>query len=96
MVGSGEQFPEDMDVKRELGSEYASAAASIADDPPAAARYFERSILIREQILQARPEDILLRRDLIVVYGNYCRLLDIGWGAIQAGTPKLARTARSR
>jgi len=46
--------------------------------------------------LQARPEDILLRRDLIVVYGNYCRLLDIGWGAIQAGTPKLARTARSR
>jgi hypothetical protein len=85
-----------MDVKRELGSEYASAAASIADDPPAAARYFERSILIREQILQARPEDILLRRDLIVVYGNYCRLLDIGWGAIQAGTPKLARTARSR
>jgi serine/threonine protein kinase len=74
------RFPADLEVKRELGSEYASAAASIADDPAAAAQYFERSIRIREQILQARPKDILLRRDLIVVYGNYSHLLDIGWG----------------
>ena len=75
-----DRFPADMEIKRELGSEYASAASSLADDPPGAAGYFKRSIRIREQILQARPEDMVLRRDLIVVYGNYSRLLDIGWG----------------
>ena len=73
------RFPTDLDVKRELGSEYASAASSITADPPAAAGYFERSIRIREQILQAQPEDMVLRRDLLVVYGNYSRLLDTGW-----------------
>ena len=80
LVGSGGQVSSGYGIKRELGSEYASAASSLADDPPAAAGYFERSIQIREQILQARPEDMVLRRDLIVVYGNYSRLLDIGWG----------------
>jgi len=73
------RFPADLDVKRELGSEYASAASSIAEDPPAAARYYERSIQMREQILRERPDDMVLRRDLIVVYGNYSRLLDTGW-----------------
>jgi len=73
------EFPADLDVKEALGSEYASAAASIADDPAEAAGYYEQSIRIREQILRARPEDMLLRRDLIVVYGNYSRLLDTGW-----------------
>ena len=75
-----DRFPADLDLKRQLGSEYASAAASIADDPAVATGYYERSIKIREQILQARPEDIVLRRDLIVVYGNYSRLLETGSG----------------
>jgi len=73
------RFPEDPDVKRDLGSEYASAASSIGNDPPASAHYYERSIEIREQILQKWPEDMTLRRDLVVVYGNYSRLLDTGW-----------------
>src|ERR1035438_3249864 len=64
------RFPADLDVKRQLGSAYASAAASITDDLALAARYFVQSIQMREQILQARPEDMALRRDLIVVYGN--------------------------
>jgi tetratricopeptide (TPR) repeat protein len=72
------RFPTDADFKRELGSAYASAAASI-EDPASAAGYYERSIQMREQILQAKPEDLALRRDLIVVYGNYCRVLEMGW-----------------
>jgi tetratricopeptide (TPR) repeat protein len=75
-----DRFPADPDLKRLLGSEYASAASSITDDPAVAGGYYERSIRIREQILETRPEDMLLRRDLIVVYGNYSRLLDTGWG----------------
>ncbi len=74
-----DRFPDDLDLKRMLGSEYASAASSVADDPPAAASYFERSIKMREQVLLARPADLVLRRDLVVVYGNYSRLLDTGW-----------------
>jgi len=75
-----ERFPADPAVKRELGSAYASAATSIAGDPAAAARYYERSIEIREEILRARPEDMAVRRDLLVVYGNYSSLLETGWG----------------
>ncbi|MFZ1009590.1 MAG: hypothetical protein WAN65_22310, partial [Candidatus Sulfotelmatobacter sp.] len=74
-----DRFPGDLDVKQQLGSAYASTAAGITDDPPAAAQYYDRSIRIREQILQARPEDMALHRDLLVVYGNYSRLLDTGW-----------------
>jgi tetratricopeptide (TPR) repeat protein len=73
------RFPADLDLKRSLGSAYALAAASI-DDLALAARYYERSIRMRELILQARPEDVALRRDLIVVYGNYSRLLGMTWG----------------
>ncbi len=73
------RFPADLDVKRQLGSAYASAAASITDDLALAARYFVQSIQMREQILQARPEDMALRRDLIVVYGNYASLLGMPW-----------------
>jgi eukaryotic-like serine/threonine-protein kinase len=73
------RFPADADLKRELGSTYASAAISIAGDPPAAARYYEQSIAIREQVLLARPDDRVVRRDLLVVYGNYSRLLETGW-----------------
>jgi tetratricopeptide (TPR) repeat protein len=71
------RFPTDADFKRELGSAYASAAASI-EDPASAAVYYERSIQMRERILQAKPEDMVLRRDLIVAYGNYCRALEMG------------------
>jgi len=74
------RFPADLDLRRELGSAFASAAGSIADDLARAAGYYERSIRMREQIFEARPQDVALRRDLIVVYGNYCRILGIPWG----------------
>jgi eukaryotic-like serine/threonine-protein kinase len=73
------RFPADFDVKRQLGSAYASAAASISDDLTLAARYFERSIRMREEILQKRPDDLILRRDLIVTYGNYSGVLGMPW-----------------
>ena len=73
------RFSADLDLKRELGSAYALAATSITDDLSLSAQYFERSIRMREQLPQARPEDLVLRRDLIVVYGNYSRLLYVGW-----------------
>ena len=73
------RFPADLDVKRQLGSAYASAAAAIADDMALAARYFEQSIRMREEILKARPDDLVVRRDLIVVYGNYSAILGMPW-----------------
>lgn len=74
------RFPADLDLRRELGAAFALAAASITDDLARAAGYYERSIRMREQILEARPQDVALRRDLIVVYGNYSRLLGMTWG----------------
>jgi serine/threonine protein kinase len=73
------RFPADPDAKAQLGSAYASAAASIDGDLALAARYFERSIRMREEILQARPDDLALRRDLIVTYGNYSAVLGMPW-----------------
>jgi serine/threonine protein kinase len=73
------RFPADMDIKRQLGSAYASAAASLRDDLPLAAQYYERSIGMREEILKARPEDMMVRRDLIVTYGNYAGILGMPW-----------------
>jgi tetratricopeptide (TPR) repeat protein len=73
------RFSADLDLKRELGSAYALAATSITDDLSLSAQHFERSVRMREQLPQARPEDLVLRRDLIVVYGNYSRLLYVGW-----------------
>ena len=34
---------------------------------------------MREDLLQARPDDLALRRDLIVVYGNYSGILGMPW-----------------
>jgi len=73
-----DRFPAELDVKLRLASAYAAAASS-ADDLALAARYFEHSIATREEILLKRPDDVALRRDLIIAYANYSGILGMPW-----------------
>jgi serine/threonine protein kinase len=77
------RFPEDRDLKQDLGSALASVAGSLTavGDLTPAAEYYRRSIEIREQLLNAEPHDALLQRNLLVAYGNYAALLGIPWSA---------------
>jgi serine/threonine protein kinase len=86
------RFPEDRELKQELGSALASLASSIQafGNLAQAAEYFERSIRIREQLLELEPNNVAIQRNLLVVYGNYASLLGIPW------CPNLGRFADAR
>ncbi len=75
------RFPDDRDLKQELGSSLAQAAILIKDsgDLARASEYFERSIRIREQFLDAEPHNALVQRNLLVAYGNYAGILGMPW-----------------
>ena len=77
------RFPNDPGLKEELGVNYAVAAAGIRESGnlAGAAEYYERSIGMSEAALQANPQNVALRHNLIVAYGNYATLLGIPWAA---------------
>jgi tetratricopeptide (TPR) repeat protein len=64
--------------------------AAGATDMATAAGYYQRSIALREAILKDRPQDMALRRDLLVPYGNYASVLGMPWRA------NLGRSAEAR
>jgi serine/threonine protein kinase len=86
------RFPEDRDLKQELGSSLSAVATAtkVFGNMAQAAEYFERSIRIREQFLEAEPNNVVVRRNLLVTYGNYAALLGIPW------SPNLGRFADAR
>ena len=77
------RFPQDRDLKQELGASLATVGGFIkaSGDFAGAAEYFERSIGIREQFLAVEPNNATVQRNLLVVYGNYGALLGIPWSA---------------
>ena len=81
--GLVDRFPEDRDLKQELGAALAAAAVAMDDlaDPEKAVEYFERSIRIREQFLELEPHNALVQRNLLVVYGNYATRLGVPWSS---------------
>jgi tetratricopeptide (TPR) repeat protein len=83
LTAAVDRFPQDRDLKQELGVALAASATSLKDsgDFIGAADHYERSIRIREEYLQADPNNGTVQRNLLVVYGNYGSLLGIPWSA---------------
>lgn len=81
--GLVERFPGDHNLEQELGVALASAAVAMDDleDPEKTMDYFERSIRIREQFLEREPPNAVVRRNLMVAYGNYAARLGVPWSA---------------
>jgi tetratricopeptide (TPR) repeat protein/tRNA A-37 threonylcarbamoyl transferase component Bud32 len=81
--GLVDRFPDDRDLEQELGVALASAAVAMDDlaDSEKTVDYFERSIRIREQFLEREPHNAVVRRNLMVAYGNYATRLGVPWSA---------------
>src|SRR5260370_37908882 len=58
-----------------------ATAVKDSGDLAQAAEGFERSIRIREQLLERQIHNVTLQRNLLVAYGNYATLLGIPWAA---------------
>jgi tetratricopeptide (TPR) repeat protein len=54
-----------------------------------AAEYFRQSIDLRETLLKRDPNDLNIRRGLLISYGNYAALLGLSW------SPNLGRPAEA-
>ncbi|MGA8029610.1 MAG: serine/threonine-protein kinase, partial [Bryobacteraceae bacterium] len=71
------RFPQDRDLKEELAASLSAAAGSLKALFKLAnsAEYYDRSVRIREQLLETEPHNVLVQRNLLVSYGNYAGLL---------------------
>lgn len=86
------QYPNGGTLKQELGASMASAAAIYRDTGALdkSADYYQQSIAAREELLRTTPDDGILRRNLVVAYGNYSALLGVTW------SPNLNRLSEAR
>jgi eukaryotic-like serine/threonine-protein kinase len=86
------QYPNVGTLKQELGALMAGAAAVYKDfgELEKSADYYRQSIAAREALLLDTPNDGILRRDLVVAYGNYSAVLGVEW------SPNLNRPAEAR
>ena len=75
------RYPSDHELQSGLGSLTAISAGANRNmgNLDQAATDFQRSIAMREAILSADPGNLLVRRNLMVSYGNYAMLLGIPW-----------------
>jgi tetratricopeptide (TPR) repeat protein/tRNA A-37 threonylcarbamoyl transferase component Bud32 len=87
------RFPGDRDLKRDLANSLDDAAVPLTDlgNYAQAAEYFERSIGIREPLLEIEPANVQTKRGLLMADANYCALLGIPWSP-NMGRPAEART----
>ena len=74
------RFPKDDGLKKEIAVGY-SQIGGATNDLEEAAHYFEMSIAMRENLLKTSPDNLLVRRGLMVAYGNYAVVLGIPWTA---------------
>jgi len=91
------RFPREPDVKMQLGVALGMTAATHVThgDLEQAADLYRQSIEIREQLLAADPNNVAVKRGLLVAYGNYCVVLGVPWLA-NLDRPAEARQACTR
>ena len=84
------RFPQ-FALKQELSTGYSQLAAMIGEDEDQsqAAHYYELSLQIREGLLAEQPQNTVVRRGLIIAYGNYASHLASPW-ATNIGHPDKA------
>ena len=77
------QYPGDTTLEQALGAITAAAAGALRNlgELEKAAEYYRESIASRERLLEAHPTNTLIRRNLMIAYGNYEVLLGIPWSA---------------
>ncbi len=86
------RHPGDKNLQQGLAVITAAAGGAYRNlgDLEKSGEYYRQSIELREQLQQNDPNDLNIRRGLIVTYGNYAALLDIPW------SPNLGRPAEAR
>lgn len=92
MRGLVAKYPEDNEYAQDLGSMSAAVAAAYRSkgELATAAQFYQESIAVRERLLQLRPHSNLIRRNLMIAYGNYAVILGIPW------SPNLNRPEEAR
>lgn len=86
------RHPADQAVRQSLGSITAAAAGAYRNlgSLEKAAQYYKESIATREELLRSGTRNNLLRRNLLIAYGNYTMLLAVP-AAPNLGRPDEAR-----
>jgi len=87
------RHPTNLTVRQSLGSVTAAAAGAYRTmgNLEQAGEYYKESIATREELLRNDPQNNLLRRNLLIVYGNYTMLLGVP-ASPNLGRPDQART----
>jgi serine/threonine protein kinase len=86
------RHPTDLAARQSLGTITAAAAGAhrTLGDLEKAGEYYREAIAAREELLRNDPHNNLLRRNLLIVYGNYTMMLGI------PNTPNLGRPDEAR
>ena len=86
------RYPDDESLKQGLGSLMAAGAGGyrLMGDLEKSGQYYLESIEAREELLRNNPNSNLIRRNLMIAYGNYAALLGIPW------SPNLGRPDEAR
>jgi tetratricopeptide (TPR) repeat protein len=86
------RHPTDLTVRQSLATITAAAAGAYRTlgNLEKAGEYYKESIATREQLLINDPQNNLLRRNLLIVYGNYTMLLGV------PASPNLGRPDEAR
>jgi tetratricopeptide (TPR) repeat protein len=84
--------PNDPTLKQGMGSLTAAAAGAYRGlgELEKSADAYRQSIEAREELMRVDPNDLALRRNLLIAYGNYCTLLGVPW------SPNLGRYDEAR
>lgn len=90
-------FPDNLTVKQAYAATQAATggANKTAGKLEQAAENYRRAITVREDLLRADPNNLVLRRNLTIVCGNYSSLLGVPWSA-NLGRPEEARKYAAR
>jgi hypothetical protein len=86
------RFPDNYDLKASLAGLYAAAGQrlNLLGRLTEAAADYDHAIAEREQLLVTHANDVDLRQNLLISYGNYAALLGLPW------SPNLGRVAEAR
>ncbi len=72
MEGTLKVFPGDKDIEVDLGTSYSQQAKILSAryEPREAVKRYKQAAALRERVLASTPSDVLIRRLLMITYGN--------------------------